>query len=80
MAGSFTIPAGWPIGITLRKKDSVARLKEKGHPYAGDSKWGNSWAIAHTTHGGNPDERFDPELEKQLTGQIMSGNMPREWY
>ena len=80
MAGSFIIPSGWPMGITLRKRDSVSRLRTKGHPYAGDSKWGNSWAIAHTTNGGNPEERFDPELEKPLTGQIMSGTMPREWY
>ena len=75
MAGEFAIPNGWPMSTIIQDYGgrSAADQRAKGHPKQGSGEGVVPWVEAE-------EGRLDSALAGKLSGTILSGNMPREWY
>lgn len=84
MSGWFYIPKGWPmstINQSFGGRDVSTQIA-KGHPNQTNGSKLVPWVIVEGESEMSQEElnqRLDSELSS-LTGQKLSGSMPREWY
>ena len=84
MTGYFYIPVGWPmcpINQNFGSRSGTTQ-REKGHPDQDNSNTPAPWVVVESQQKLSKEqlnERLDGELSS-LSGQKLSGSMPREWY
>ena len=84
MSGHFYIPVGWPMcPINQNFGGRSAQVqRRKGHPDQDSSSKAAPWVVVESQQQLTKEqlnERLDGELSS-LSGQKLSGSMPREWY